>query len=75
MIKYFAIALALDYFEIAYDQDDYDKAFKYAREEFLRNNFTVIMIVVIVLIVLIIVYKVLKKKGVRLIKRKKKEGE
>ncbi len=66
---------ALDYFEIAYDQDDYDKAFKYAREEFLRNNFTVIMIVVIVLIVLIIVYKVLKKKGVRLIKRKKKEGE
>ena len=65
---------ALDYFKTAYDQDDYDKAFKYAREEWLRDNFTVIMIVIIVLIALLIVKAVLKKKGIKLIKRKKKEG-
>ena len=39
-----------------------------------RDNFTVIMIVIIVLIVLLIVKAVLKKKGIKLIKRKKKEG-
>ena len=60
---------ALDYFKTAYD-----KAFKYAREEWLRDNFTVIMIVIIVLIALLIVKAVLKKKGIKLIKRKKKEG-
>ena len=65
---------ALDYFKTAYDQDDYDKAFKYAREEWLRDNFTVIMVVIIVLIALLIVKAVLKKKGIKLIKRKKKEG-
>ena len=65
---------ALDYFKTAYNQDDYDKAFKYAREEWLRDNFTVIMIVIIVLIALLIVKAVLKKKGIKLIKRKKKEG-
>lgn len=63
---------ALDYFKTAYDQDDYDKAFKYAREEWLRDNFTVIMIVIIVLIVLLIVKAVLKKKGIKLIKRKRR---
>ena len=43
-------------------------------EEWLRDNFTVIMIVIIVLIALLIVKAVLKKKGIKLIKRKKKEG-
>ncbi|MCB6615977.1 tetratricopeptide repeat protein [Ruminococcus sp. 210702-SL.1.03] len=67
---------ALDRFEIANDKDDYDKAFEYYREEWLRNNFTAVAVVVIVLVVLLIVKKILKKKGIKLIKRKnKKEAE
>lgn len=66
---------ALDYFKTAYDQDDYDKAFKYAREEFVRDNFTAIIVIIIVIIVLLIVRAVLKKKGIKLIKKKAKEGK
>lgn len=63
---------ALKYFKTAYDQDDYDKAFKYAREDFLREHFTLIIIIIAVLIVLLIVKSILKKKGIKLIKRRKK---
>ena len=66
---------ALDYFKTAYDQDDYDKAFKYARDDFMRENFTAFVIVILVLIVLLIVRAVLKKKGIKLIKKKAKEAE
>lgn len=67
---------ALERFEIANDKDDYDKAFEYYREEWLRDNFTVIIVVIIVLIVLLIVKKILNKKGIKIIKRKnKKEAE
>lgn len=66
---------ALKYFKTAYDQDDYDKAYKYARENFLRENFTVIIIVLAVIIVLLIVKSVLNKKGIKLIKKKAKEGK
>jgi tetratricopeptide (TPR) repeat protein len=59
---------ALDYFKTAYDQDDYDKAFKYAREEFISDNFTVIIVIVIVLIVYLIVLSRLHKKNIYLIK-------
>jgi tetratricopeptide (TPR) repeat protein len=64
---------ALDRFEIANDKDDYDKAFEYYREEWLRSHFTLIAVIIVVLIVLWIVHKILKKKGIKLIKRKKKE--
>lgn len=63
---------ALKYFKIAYDQDDYDKAFEYAREEFLRDNFTVIIIIVLAVIILWIVIKRLIKKRK---KSKAKEGK
>lgn len=53
---------ALKYFKIAYDQDDYDKAFEYSREEFLRENFTVIIVVALAVIIAIIVLKKLLKK-------------
>lgn len=66
---------ALDYFKTAYDQDDYDKAYKYARENFLRENFMVIIIVILALVILLIVKSVLKKKGIKLIKKKSKEGK
>lgn len=63
---------ALDYFETAYDQEDYDKAYKYAREAWLKDHFTLIIIVVVLLIALIIVRKWMKKKGIKIIKKKKK---
>ena len=65
---------ALDYFKTAYDQEDYDKAYKYARDAFLKDHFTLIIIIITVLIILIVVKKVLNKRGIKLInfKRKKK---
>jgi tetratricopeptide (TPR) repeat protein len=69
-------AAALDKFEVANDKDDYDKAFEYYREEWLQNHFYAIFTIIIVLIVLLIVKKILNKKGIKLIKRrKKKEAE
>lgn len=69
---------ALDYFETAYDQDDYDKAFKYAREDFVEENFTVMIVVLIVVIVWLFVLARLHKKNIYLIKgrikKKEKEG-
>lgn len=65
---------ALKYFKTAYDQDDYDRAYKYAREAFLREHFTVIIIVVILLIALLVVKNMLNKKGIYLIKKRKKSG-
>ena len=56
---------ALDYFKTSYDRDDYDKAFKYAREEFLRKHFTAIMVVIIVLIVALIAFNILRRHGVQ----------
>lgn len=64
---------ALKYFKTAYDQDDYDKAYKYAREAFLREHFTAIIVIIAVLIVLLKVKGHLNKKGIYLIKRKKKK--
>lgn len=70
---------ALDYFETAYDQDDYDKAFKYAREEFCQDNFTAIIVIVVVVVVLLLVLARLHKKGIYIIKgrfgKKEKEGK
>lgn len=69
---------ALDHFKTAYDQDDYDKAFKYAREDFIRDNFMVIIIVCAVVIVLLIVLAQLHKRGIYVIKgrfKKEKEGK
>ena len=68
---------ALDYFKTAYDQDDYDKAFKYARDDFIKEHFTAILVIIILLVVLLITKSILNKRGIKLIKRKKKgeEGE
>lgn len=49
---------AMDCFKDAYDQVHYDEAFKYYREQFLRDNFTKM---IAVLIGLYIVWKVIKK--------------
>lgn len=63
---------ALKDFKVAYDQDDYNKAYEYAREEFLRDNFTVIIIVILaVIVVWIVIKKLLKKRKAA----KAKEGK
>lgn len=59
---------ALRCFKIAYDQRDYNKAFEYAREEFLRDNFTAIIVAVLALVIVWIVFRRLWKK------RKAKKG-
>ena len=66
---------ALSYFKTAYDQDDYDKAFKYARQEFISENFTAGMIIILVLVVLLIVRAVLKKKGITIFRKNKQSKE
>ncbi|NLZ46929.1 MAG: hypothetical protein GX896_09600, partial [Clostridiales bacterium] len=70
---------AMEYFKTAYDQINYDKAFKYYRDNFLREHFNVIVIVLFLLIVLILVINRLRKKGILkplgyYIKKKKREG-
>lgn len=65
---------AMDRFEIANSKKNYDKAFEYYREQWLQEHFNVIIIVIAVLAVLLIVSSILKKNGVKLIKRKNKEG-
>lgn len=54
---------AMEYFETAYDQENYDKAFEYYRDDFLRDHFQAIVITLVVLIVLIIVLVKLRRKG------------
>lgn len=66
---------ALDYFKTAYDQDNYDRAFKYTRENFLRENFNLIITIVFGLVILIIVLKRLRKKGIIGSKKKRREGK
>lgn len=55
--------VAMEYFKTAYDQENYDKAYEYYRDDFLRSHFEVIVIVLFVLIVLILVWRSLKKRG------------
>ena len=66
---------ALDYFETAYDQKDYDKAFKYARNEFIKKNFTGMVILILVLVVLVTITNKLHQRGKYLIKGRFKKTE
>lgn len=66
---------ALKYFKIAYDQYDYDKAFEYTREEFLRENFTLLICITIGVIVLLVVIVKLVKKKLKAKPKKAKEGK
>ena len=72
---------ALDYFETAYAQKSYDRAFKYARNEFIEENFNIIVTVLVVLIVWLIVLSKLHKRKIYIVKgklgklfQKQKEG-
>lgn len=70
---------AMEYFEISVAKNSYDRAYEYSRDEFLRENFTLIIVVLIVLIVVLIVLRKLVKKGIiklpKIKKKPKKEGE
>lgn len=63
---------ALEYFKLAFNDEDYDRAFEAKRQELLRDNFTLIVVILIVLIVIWFVIKQLQKKKIipdKLIKR------
>lgn len=67
---------ALGRFKFAYDQYDYNKAFEYARENYLRENFTAIVIVLLVVIVgLIVLKKFLRKRKMNIKAKTGKEGK
>lgn len=63
---------ALEYFKLAFSDEDYDRAFESKRQELLRQNFTLIVVILIILIVIVVVIKQLQKRKIipdKLIKR------
>lgn len=54
---------AIKYFKLAFENEDYDRAFESKRQDMLRDNFTLIVFVILFLIALGVVIKILKKKG------------
>lgn len=66
---------AMDYFKTANYKDSYDKAFKYARDEFIKSHFKLIGFIILVLIALLVTKNQLNKRGKTLIPRKKKPQE
>ncbi len=70
---------AMENFKISVSKSSYDRAYKYDRDDFLRENFTVIVIVLVILIVAIIVLRKLIKKGIiklpKIRKKPEKEGK
>ncbi len=54
---------AIEYFKLAYQDEDYDRAFESKRKEMLRDNFTLIAVIVIIVIIALIVIGMLKKRG------------
>ena len=54
---------AIKYLKLAYEAEDYDRAFEARRQDMLRDNFTLIVILIIALIIIYLVIKRLQKKG------------
>lgn len=54
---------AVKYFKLAFEDEDYDRAFEARRQEMLRDNFTLIVILIIVLVIAMLIIGRLKKKG------------
>lgn len=68
---------AMDYFKDCYSQKNYDRAFKYYREQWLQDNFVLVFAVVALAIVAIFVVSLLIKKGIikKRVKKVKKAPE
>ncbi|MCD7727609.1 MAG: hypothetical protein LUH57_04620 [Ruminococcus sp.] len=60
---------AMDYFEYAEDNENYDKAYQYYREEFLSRHFTAIIVILLIIIVAIVVWRIIARR-----KKPKKKG-
>ncbi len=54
---------AIKYFKLAFEDEDYDRAFESRRQEMLRDNFTLIVILIVILIIIWLVINYFKKKG------------
>lgn len=54
---------AMKYFKIAFNDEDYDRAFEAWRQDILRENFTLMIVAIIVLVIVIWVISILQKKG------------
>lgn len=54
---------AIKYFKLAFEDQDYDRAFEARRQDMLRDNFTLIVVVILLLIVAWFVIKQLQKRG------------
>lgn len=52
---------AMEYFKEIKDQENYSKAFKYQRQEYIDNYFTLAVVVIVVLIVLVMLFKKQRK--------------
>ncbi len=64
-------ATAMEYFREIKDQENYSKAYKYLRQQYINDYFTQAVIVIIALIVLVVLYKKWRKKNK---KERKKTG-
>lgn len=69
---------SLKAFKTAYDRNDYNKAFEYARKDWLQHNFAVVIVILVILIVWAVTVNILHKKGIKIFKKligkKKKKG-
>ena len=54
---------AMKYAKLAFEADEYDRAFEANRQEGLRDNFTLYVIVIIILVIIYFVIKYLQRKG------------
>ncbi len=54
---------SLKYFKLAFEKDDYDRAFEAWRQEIIRDNFTLIVVGLLLLVAIYLVIKALQKKG------------
>ena len=54
---------AMKYSKLSFYADEYDKAFEAARQETLRDNFTLYVVIILILVILWFVIKILQKKG------------
>ena len=64
-------SLALEYAKSGYDRDIYDQAFEEVRNQFIRDNFTVLFLLILLIAALIIgIVLYVKKKKIRVVKNK-----
>lgn len=66
---------AMDYFKLIFDQENYSKAFKYQRQDYIERYFTAAVIVLVLLCIAIAIGKKLYRKYVPKVKEKSYIGQ